>query len=101
MTRPNDVWVCSECGCQQGRHDMWFEGDLCGDCKDGESPRNPQDLFEIIETLPLCIQNVLSKFEQDGYDYETCAKYVALLESKGYTFEVGLDGVPFNLTEIN
>lgn len=34
MTRPNDVWECSECGDSQGRHDMWFEGDLCGDCNE-------------------------------------------------------------------
>jgi hypothetical protein len=43
---------------------------------------------------------VLSNFESEGYDYETCAKYLAILESKGYTFEHGLDGTPFNLTEI-
>lgn len=59
-----------------------------------------RDLFETIETLPLCIQNVLSNFESEGYDYETCAKYLSILETKGYTFEYGLDGVPFNLTEI-
>jgi hypothetical protein len=58
------------------------------------------DLFETIETLPLCIQNVLSNFESEGYDYETCTKYLAILQSKGYTFEHGLDGTPFNLTEI-
>lgn len=58
-----------------------------------------RDLFETIETLPLCIQNVLSQFEREGYDYETSAKYLAILESKGYTFELGLDGTPFNLTE--
>jgi hypothetical protein len=57
------------------------------------------DLFEIIETLPLDVQNVLGSFERDGYDYETCAKYLAILEAKGYTFEYDLDGVPFNLTE--
>lgn len=58
------------------------------------------DLFEIIETLPLCIQNMLSRFEQESYNYETCAKYLPMLESKGYSFEYGLDGIPFNLTEI-
>ena len=62
---------------------------------------NNTDLFETIETLPLCIQNVLANFERDGYDYETCAKYLPILESKGYTFELGLDGIPFNLTKIN
>jgi serine/threonine-protein kinase RIO1 len=57
------------------------------------------DLFEIIEMLPLDIQNVLSQFEREGYDYQTCTKYLAILESKGYTFEYNLDGTPFNLTE--
>ena len=59
------------------------------------------DLFETIETLPLCIQNVLGSFEREGYDYETCAKYLAILESKGYTFEYGLDGTPFGLNKID
>ena len=58
------------------------------------------DLFEAIETLPLDIQNVLGSFEREGYDYETCAKYLAILEAKGYTFEHGLDGTPFNLTKL-
>lgn len=66
----------------------------------GDSPGIPQDLFESIDALPLDIQNVLAQFERDGYDYETCAKYLSILETKGYAFEVGLDGVPFNLTEI-
>jgi hypothetical protein len=62
---------------------------------------NNTDLFESIDTLPLCIQNVLAKFEREGYDYETCAKYLGILESKGYTFEYGLDGTPFDLTKID
>lgn len=32
MTRQEDIWYCSECGDGQGRHDMWFEGDICGKC---------------------------------------------------------------------
>ena len=58
------------------------------------------DLFEAIEMLPLDVQNVLSSFEREGYNYETCAKYLAILEAKGYTFEHGLDGTPFNLTKL-
>lgn len=27
-------WVCTSCGTNQGRNDMWFEGDICGDCYD-------------------------------------------------------------------
>jgi hypothetical protein len=61
---------------------------------------NNTDLFESIDTLPLDVQNVLSRFEREGYDYETCAKYLGILESKGYTFEYGLDCVPFNLSKV-
>ncbi len=32
MTREEDIWQCSQCGTFQGRHDMWTEGDICGDC---------------------------------------------------------------------
>jgi hypothetical protein len=28
-----DIWECVECGDMQGRHDMWFDGDICGKCK--------------------------------------------------------------------
>ena len=31
MTREEDIWSCSECEQEQGRHDQWFEG-KCGDC---------------------------------------------------------------------
>lgn len=27
-------WDCTECGTNQGRNDMWFEGDICGECYD-------------------------------------------------------------------
>ncbi len=32
MTRPEDVWQCTSCTMYQGRHDMWFEHDLCEIC---------------------------------------------------------------------
>ncbi len=32
MTRIEDEWCCSNCGTSLGRHDMWFEGDICGKC---------------------------------------------------------------------
>lgn len=34
MTRDEDKWRCNHCGDEQGRHDMWFEGDICGKCND-------------------------------------------------------------------
>jgi hypothetical protein len=32
MTHAEDIWNCYECGNPQGRHDLWFEGDLCEKC---------------------------------------------------------------------
>jgi predicted ATP-dependent serine protease len=35
MTREEDIWTCSECGQEQGRHDQWFEG-KCEKCHEEE-----------------------------------------------------------------
>jgi hypothetical protein len=32
MTKQEDIWNCFNCGNQQGRHDMWFDGDICEEC---------------------------------------------------------------------
>ena len=32
MTHTEDIWNCYECGNPQGRHDLWFEGDVCENC---------------------------------------------------------------------
>jgi len=36
MTRAEDIWSCSECGQEQGRHDQWFEG-VCEKCHEQET----------------------------------------------------------------
>jgi predicted ATP-dependent serine protease len=36
MTRQEDIWTCSECGQEQGRHDQWFEG-KCEKCHEQET----------------------------------------------------------------
>ena len=95
MTKQNDVWTCSNCIQAHGRHDMWFEGDVCGSCLGGE------DLFETIETLPYKVQLILSEFAEDDITYEKCDDILSRCEAEGYTFEYGLDAIPFNLTKIN
>jgi hypothetical protein len=32
MTKQEDIWNCFNCGNPQGRHDIWFEEDLCEKC---------------------------------------------------------------------
>ena len=38
-TRAEDRWQCVKCGRRFGRHDMWYEGDLCGDCHQDDEDR--------------------------------------------------------------
>lgn len=42
----NDRWICTECGTNQGNNDIWFEGDVCGDCKHQEFNTKRKDLIE-------------------------------------------------------
>lgn len=32
LTKSIDVWQCYDCGDLQGRHNVWFEGDICEEC---------------------------------------------------------------------
>jgi hypothetical protein len=32
LTKHEDIWSCYECGDLQGRHDLWFDGDICEKC---------------------------------------------------------------------
>jgi len=31
MTKQDDIWNCTECGSEQGRHDQWFDA-VCEKC---------------------------------------------------------------------
>jgi hypothetical protein len=33
-TRSEDIWICTECSTPQGRHDQWFNGDICEKCNE-------------------------------------------------------------------
>lgn len=36
MTHTEDIWTCTECGDEQGRHDMYFDG-ICEKCHSKDS----------------------------------------------------------------
>lgn len=60
------------------------------------------DLFEDYKNIPSNVQEILDKYSQgfeDG-DYAQLASAQKQLESIGYTFEYGLDGVAYNLRKI-
>jgi hypothetical protein len=59
------------------------------------------DLFEDIDSLPENVQAVLAKYSGADETYTNAEEMLAELEPLGYTFEYGLDALPFNLREID
>lgn len=62
--------------------------------------------FDLFEAILEEIQSVCDKWikvEQDkGYfTYEDCKQFLLELNDHGYTFEYGLDALPFNLRKLN
>lgn len=55
------------------------------------------DLFEDIDSLPENVQAVLAKYSGADESYTNAEAMLAELEPLGYTFEYGLDALPFNL----
>ena len=60
------------------------------------------DLFECLETLPEGIQEIINRNAQDveSFESETCDRLLTELERFGYTFDFGLDYIPYNLKRI-
>ena len=63
-----------------------------------------KDLFEDYENQPAELSEIVSaymeKFEEGDYDYEDSKKFLAEVESVGYTFDYGLDNEPYGLRPI-
>jgi len=57
------------------------------------------DLFENYEALPKKVQDLLNTTE-DKQSYEHCKWLLEKLKPLGYTFEYGLDAIPYNLRKI-
>jgi hypothetical protein len=45
LTKQEDIWYCYECNKSQGRHDLWFEGDICETCNEEKQERRFQKEF--------------------------------------------------------
>ncbi len=56
-----------------------------------------KDLFEHYQELPQQVQHIILAFDNDGMTYDDCKTALAQLEPLGYTFEYGLDAVPYGL----
>ena len=58
------------------------------------------DLFEIYETLPIVVQEIINAFAEKDNTYENCGNLVEDLKVFGYTCDYGLDATPYNLKQI-
>ena len=62
------------------------------------------DLFETTDQLPEEVQTIISKYNElydsGEMEYEDTENYQKELNNLGYTFDFGLDNVPYNLRKI-
>lgn len=61
------------------------------------------DLFETPELIPANVLEVIARYEyalENGDAYIACRDMLAELEQIGFTFEYGLDGIPFDLMQL-
>ena len=58
------------------------------------------DLFEQYEKLPQNVLDVLSRYEEEDFTYESCEALKNDLEAIGYTCDYGLDATPYGLREL-
>ncbi|HCD9233380.1 TPA: JAB domain-containing protein [Elizabethkingia anophelis] len=65
---------------------------------------NTSDIIDGFENIPEELEVVMEKWQQkieNGLDYKDCANFQKDCEDLGYTFDYGLDSVPFDLRKID
>jgi hypothetical protein len=58
------------------------------------------DLFETPELIPDVINDIIESYNEDADLYGECRRLLNEMNKHGYTFEYGLDGVPYDLQKI-
>lgn len=64
---------------------------------------NSPDLFECFDDLPSELQEIIAYYDRDGESslcYPDCEAFLESVQSLGYTFDYGLDGIPFGLRKM-
>lgn len=60
-----------------------------------------EDLFDFPERIPEAIQKIMDSADEDKDPYKECERMLGEMSVLGYTFEYGLDGVPFGLEKMD
>jgi hypothetical protein len=58
------------------------------------------DLFENYNDLPVTMLILLDEFEEKDNSYSNCEKLLKKCLKIGYSFEYGLDAIPYNLQKL-
>jgi hypothetical protein len=58
------------------------------------------DLFKFTDILSIKMQGILNDFSEKENSYEDCEKLLQECQKEGYTFDYGLDAIPYNLNKI-
>lgn len=54
--------------------------------------------MEEYDLLPNEVKKILDTFDEDSNPYKECERLLQECEAIGWTFDYGLEGVPFNFT---
>ena len=60
-------------------------------------PKPVEDLFDDLFQVPFQVRKAIKKHSEMEADYILCEKLLEELKPYGYTFEYGLDAIPYNL----
>jgi hypothetical protein len=58
------------------------------------------DLFENYKDIPAKLLILLDEFEEKDNSYSNCEKLLKKCIKIGYSFEYGLDAIPYNLQKL-
>ena len=58
------------------------------------------DLFNKFKTLPEPVKNIIVKYGNMDNDYNNCIAMQIELSEYNYTFDFGLDAIPYNLKKV-
>lgn len=86
MTRKEDVWHCSKCGDEQGRHDMWFDEGVCGKC------HTPETIGSIEED-----GTIEKEYSGNGYIYKNYEAFQNKSKEVCYVSELDDDFMGYNV----
>lgn len=64
------------------------------------NPEEQKDLFQHYEDQPEELKEVLKPYEEHDPTYESLGKILKEVQAIGYTFDYGLDAMPYNLRKM-